>query len=80
MRLRARVAHDTPHLPVGPGLLTGAAALFDLSTRLASPYQLNPLNLNPLRSLFGTISAAPPYHQADGCNSGEHTAGSERRA
>jgi NTE family protein len=38
-----------PHLPAGAGQLPGVAALFELSTRLASPYQFNPLGLNPLR-------------------------------
>ena len=47
-----RVAHELPHLPAGPGHSPGAAALFELSTRLASPYQLNPLGLNPMRRML----------------------------
>jgi NTE family protein len=47
-----RVAHASPHLPAGPGHPVGAAALFELSTRLASPYQLNPLGLNPMRHML----------------------------
>jgi NTE family protein len=41
-----------PHLPVGQGHPPGAAALFELSTRFASPYQFNPLGLNPLRGML----------------------------
>ncbi|HMO30568.1 patatin-like phospholipase family protein [Enterovirga sp.] len=39
---------------VSPSLMPsqGAARAIDLSTRLLSPYQLNPLNLNPLRELL----------------------------
>jgi NTE family protein len=47
-----RLAHASPHLPVGPGQSPGAAALFELSTRLASPYQLNPLGHNPMRRML----------------------------
>jgi NTE family protein len=47
-----RLAHSSPHLPAGPGHAAGAAALFELSTRFASPYQLNPLGLNPMRHLL----------------------------
>jgi NTE family protein len=41
-----------PHLPIGQGHPPGAAALFELSTRFASPYQFNPLGLNPLRGML----------------------------
>jgi NTE family protein len=43
------IAHSSPHLPLVSGPALGAAALFELSTRLASPYQLNPLGLHPMR-------------------------------
>jgi NTE family protein len=43
------IAHSSPHLPLVSGPALGAAALFELSTRFASPYQLNPLGLNPMR-------------------------------
>lgn len=45
-----RVGHFSPPLPAGQR--PGIAALFDLSTKLASPYQLNPLGLNPLRQML----------------------------
>jgi NTE family protein len=51
-RFWQRVAHEAPHLPAGPGHAVGAAALFELSTRLASPYQLNPLGHNPMRRML----------------------------
>ena len=47
-----KLAHAGPSLPVGSGHGRGMAALFELSTRLASPYQVNPLGLNPLRQLL----------------------------
>ncbi len=55
-----QVAHAGPHLPIG------AAALLQFSTRLASPYQLNPLGINPMRGLlaqdvdFDRLRAASP--------------------
>ena len=51
-RFWERLARSSPHLPSGPGQPAGAAALFELSTRLASPYQLNPLGLNPMRGML----------------------------
>ncbi len=55
-----QVAHAGPHLPLG------AAALLQLSARVASPYQLNPLGINPMRGLlshdvdFERLRAASP--------------------
>ncbi len=55
-----QVAHAGPQLPLG------AAALLQFSTRLASPYQLNPLGINPMRGLlsqdvdFARLRAASP--------------------
>src|SRR5205823_1603291 len=46
-----RMGHSTLQLPDGPGQVAGAA-VFELSTRLASPYQLNPLGLNPIRGML----------------------------
>lgn len=43
-----KVAHSGPQLPLG------AAAVLQLSSRLASPYQLNPLGINPLRNLLAS--------------------------
>lgn len=40
------VAHAGPQLPLG------GAALLQLSSRLVSPYQLNPLGINPLRTVL----------------------------
>lgn len=47
--------------------LPGAGVPFDLLTRVLSPYQFNPLNINPLRDLlvelvdFVALRAAPPF-------------------
>ncbi len=46
-----RLGHSG-QLPVGPGQSFGLAAAFHLSSQLASPYQFNPLGLNPLRRLL----------------------------
>ena len=46
-----RLGHSG-QLPVGPGQPFGLAAAFHLSSQLASPYQFNPLGLNPLRRLL----------------------------
>jgi NTE family protein len=45
-----RMGHSTLHLPEGADHAAGA--LFELSTRFASPYQLNPLGLNPIRGML----------------------------
>ena len=38
--------------PLSPMSLPGAAVQFDLLTRVLSPYQFNPLNINPLRDML----------------------------
>ena len=42
---------STAAIPFGTGL--AVAHMIDLSSRMASPYQLNPLGINPLRDLLG---------------------------
>jgi NTE family protein len=62
-RLWRRIAHLGSLTPLQPSLadqlsrshsldLSPAFMLFDLATRLFSPYQLNPLNYNPLRQVL----------------------------
>ncbi|MBV9654233.1 MAG: patatin-like phospholipase family protein [Acetobacteraceae bacterium] len=57
-----QVAHSGPQLPLG------AAALLQFSARVASPYQLNPLGINPMRGLltgdvdFERVRTGSPVH------------------
>ena len=52
---------------LSPMSLPGASVPFDLLTRVLSPYQFNPLNLNPLRDLlvelvdFQQLQASAPF-------------------
>jgi NTE family protein len=44
--------------------MSPAYAAFDLLSRVASPYQLNPLNINPLRDLLETFVDWPAVQEA----------------
>ena len=51
--------------PAHAGSRASSGLAFDLSTRVMSPYQFNPLDINPLRSLLGEVDfealrAEPP--------------------
>ena len=50
-------------LDFSPGYL-----LFDLASRLVSPYQLNPLNVNPLRDLIIALVDFDHVRHAEGIN------------
>jgi NTE family protein len=51
-RLWAGVGQMSLFSPLG---LPGASLQFDLMTRVLSPYQFNPLNINPLRDLLASL-------------------------
>jgi NTE family protein len=53
-RIWRRISNSGAFAPFGDGSSTGAVAsmALDLSTRVVSPYQFNPLDLNPLRDIL----------------------------
>ncbi|HZB93091.1 MAG TPA: patatin-like phospholipase family protein, partial [Stellaceae bacterium] len=51
-RFWLRLSEAAPKVPLGRAANDGAAVAVDLLTRCVSPYQLNPLGLDPLRDLL----------------------------